>query len=212
MALTRKMLKGMSLSDEQIDTIIEAHTETVTALKDERDEKDKEIESLKKSVEELTSENANAKELQTKVEELEKAKEKNEDFKEKYEATKKEFEDYKVNVENETTNRNKTNALKSVLKEIGIADKHVDTVLKVSDIAGINLDKDGKIEKVDELKESLKSEWSDFIVTEGTKGAKTETPPTNNGGGKMTKEEIMKITDRNERQKAISENHELFGY
>jgi len=28
----------------------------------------------------------------------------------------------------------------------------------------------------------------------------------------MTKEEILKIKDRAERQKAISENHELFGY
>ena len=33
MALTRKLLKGMGLSDEQVDTIIEAHTDTVDGLK-----------------------------------------------------------------------------------------------------------------------------------------------------------------------------------
>ena len=29
MALTRKLLKGMGLTDEQVDTIIEAHSDTV---------------------------------------------------------------------------------------------------------------------------------------------------------------------------------------
>ena len=35
MGLTRKLLKGMGISDEQIDTIIEAHAETVDALKEQ---------------------------------------------------------------------------------------------------------------------------------------------------------------------------------
>ena len=34
MAVTRKFLKGMGLTDEQVDTIIEAHSETVDGLKD----------------------------------------------------------------------------------------------------------------------------------------------------------------------------------
>ena len=33
MALTRKLLEGMGLTDEQVDTIIEAHTDTVDGLK-----------------------------------------------------------------------------------------------------------------------------------------------------------------------------------
>ena len=33
MALTRKLLKGMGLTNEQVDTIIEAHTDTVDGLK-----------------------------------------------------------------------------------------------------------------------------------------------------------------------------------
>ena len=35
MALTRKLLKGMGLTDEQVDTIIEAHTETTEGLKEQ---------------------------------------------------------------------------------------------------------------------------------------------------------------------------------
>lgn len=37
MALTRKSLKAMGLTDEQVDGVIEAHTETVEALKNQRD-------------------------------------------------------------------------------------------------------------------------------------------------------------------------------
>ena len=35
MALTRKMLKAMGIEEEKIDEIIDAHTETVNALKDQ---------------------------------------------------------------------------------------------------------------------------------------------------------------------------------
>ena len=38
MSLTRKMLKAMGIEDEKIDQIIEAYTETVDALKEQRDQ------------------------------------------------------------------------------------------------------------------------------------------------------------------------------
>ena len=37
MAMTRKFLKAMGIEEEKIEQIIEAHTETVNALKEERD-------------------------------------------------------------------------------------------------------------------------------------------------------------------------------
>lgn len=174
MALSRKMLKGMNLTEEQVDTIIEAHTETVGALKDERD-------MFKEKAESFDAEKKKSEELQKRIDELEKASSNSNSYKEQYEAVKKEFDDFKKVVDEETSKRNKTEALKSMLKEIGISDKRLDSVLKVSDISAIKLDKDGKIEESDKLKESLKTEWSDFIVTEGKKGADTETPPAGNG-------------------------------
>ena len=83
--------------------------------------------------------------------------------------------------------------------------------MKVSDVDAIEFDDDGKIKGADDLTKSIKSEWADFITTTETKGAETPTPPSNNGGGKMSKADIMKIKDTSERQKAIIENHELFG-
>ena len=38
MALTRKGLKAMGLTDEQVDSVIELHTETIDGLTTQRDE------------------------------------------------------------------------------------------------------------------------------------------------------------------------------
>jgi hypothetical protein len=59
--------------------------------------------------------------------------------------------------------------------------------------------------------EGIKDEWADFITTQGTVGASTSTPPTNNGGTTMTRDEILAIKDTSARQQAIAEHHELFG-
>ena len=49
MALTRKMLKAMGIEEEKIDQIIEAHTETVDALKADRDKLKRTLKSSPKS-------------------------------------------------------------------------------------------------------------------------------------------------------------------
>ena len=46
MAMTRKFLKAMGIEEDQIEQIIEAHTETVSALKDERDSYKEDAEKL----------------------------------------------------------------------------------------------------------------------------------------------------------------------
>lgn len=131
-------------------------------------------------------------------------------YKVKYEALKEEFDEFKTGVETEKSNNTKKSAYKALLKEVGISDKHVESVAKLAELDKIKLDKDGKIEDADNLKKSLKEEWADFIVTDGKEGAGTATPPSNNGGGKKTKEEIYAIKDTAARQQAMLENKELF--
>ena len=46
MALTRKFLKAMGIEDEKIDQIIEAHTETVSGLKDSLDKAEADAKAL----------------------------------------------------------------------------------------------------------------------------------------------------------------------
>ena len=134
-----------------------------------------------------------------------------EKWKTKYDALKEDFDAYKKDISAKETKATRSNAYKELLKEAGISEKRLETVLKVSDIDSLEMGEDGKFKDSDKILENIKNEWADFITTTETKGAKTSTPPSNNGGGAVTKEEIMKIKDTSERQKAIAENHELFG-
>ena len=193
MALSRKFLAALGIEAEKIDEIINAHSETVEALKEERDQFKEKAEKFDKAQTDLEAANK-------KVEELSK----DDAYKIKYEALKEDFDEYKKSVDTEKINNNKTAAYKNLLKEIGISEKRIDAVAKLADLDKIKLDKDGKIEGSGDLKKSLTEEWSDFIVKEGKEGADTSTPPAS-GGVVKTKEDIMKIQDTQERQKAWGE-------
>lgn len=195
MSLTRKMLKAMGIEDDKIDQIIEAHTETVDALKEERD-------SYKKDASKLAEIQRENEELKQRVDDP---------YKEKYEKEHDEFEKYKADIAAKETISKKKNAYRDLLKEAGVSDKRLDSILKVTDLTGVELDDTGKLKEKSKHLKSIKEEWADFVTKEGAEGADTETPP-GTGSGKMTKEEIMKISDASERQAAIAENHDLFGF
>lgn len=176
MALTRKMLSAMDIPAEKIDEIINAHTETVNALKEEREKLQKEYDEFK----EQNKENANAKkELEQANSELEKIK--GEGWEDKYNKLKSEHDTYKADVEAKATKAAKEKAYRKLLKDAGISDKRIDSVIKVSDIDSVKLDKEGNIEDADKVTESVKTEWADFITTTGTKGADVSNPPANGG-------------------------------
>lgn len=193
MALTRKFLTALGIDADKIDEIINAHSETVDGLKSE-------INGLKEK----------AGDYETLKTELDKANEKlkeygkEDTYKVKYDALKEDFDNFKKGIETEKTNNAKSLAYKNLLKEIGIADKRIDAVAKLAELDKIKLDKDGKIDGVDDLKKALSEEWADFIVKDGKQGAETQTPPGSNGGVK-TKKEIMEIKNTTERQQAWAE-------
>lgn len=194
MAVTRRMLKGMSLTEEQIDTIIEAHTDVVDALKEERDRY-----------------KADAEKLPAVEKELKELKASGGDFEAKYNDLKKQFDDYKSEQSAAAEKAAKETAYKEMLKEAGVSEKRIASVMRVTNLTDIQLDKEGKLKDKEKLVENVKAEWADFIDTKSEKGADTPTPPENKGG-KLTKEDILKIKDTTERQQKIAENHELFGF
>lgn len=106
----------------------------------------------------------------------------------------------------------KETAYRNLLKSAGIAEKRLDSVLKVSDLDSITLDEKGGIKDADKLKETLKTEWADFVTTTETHGADTPNPPKGTGKRYKDKKEILDIKDTAERQRAIAENHEMFGF
>ena len=200
MPLSRKFLSAMGIEEDKIEQIIDAHVDTVNALKEARDGFKADADKLK-SVE---------KELEEAKEQLKNAG--TDKYKEKYEKVKAEFDKFKADTEAKESRAKKEDAYKAILKDANIPEKHFAKILKYSDIDGLELDDKGEITNKSELLKSIKEEWGDHIEQTGTQGAGVQNPPANGGKSKMTKEEIMKIKDSSERQKAIAENHELFGF
>ena len=176
MALTRKFLTAMGIEAEKIDEIITAHAETVDGLKEERDTARKEAEQYKAAANKLPNVEKELNELKEKV------KEGNKDpYEPKYNELKEEFEKYKADVEAKETTAKKQNAYRALLKEAGVSEKRIDSIIKVTDISSLELTEDGKIKDADTRKDAVKKEWADFIQTAETQGAKTPTPPDNKG-------------------------------
>ena len=185
MALTRKLLKGMGLTEEQVDTIIEAHTETVDGLK-------KDINKYKGDAEKLPK-------VQKELDDLKDAGDGG--YKEKYEKEHKAFEDYKNEQTAKETRKAKEHAYREFLKTVGVSEKRIPAIMKVTDLDGIEMDGD-KFKDADKLTESVKTEWADFIETSNTDGANTTTPPVNNptngeDPSKMTMEQYIAYRNKN---------------
>ena len=184
MAITRKLLKGMGLTEEQQDTIIEAHTDTVNGLKADVDRY-----------------KADAEKLPVVQKELDDLKGKGDDgYKAKYESEHKAFEDYKTSVAAEKTTAAKEKALETALKKVGIADKRLQSVARLCKGDGL----------LDKLETSLKESYSDYIVTTSTHGANTPNPPAGNGGSGSITAEAFKKMGYAERLKLYKESPEQY--
>lgn len=198
MALTRKFLSAMGIDEDKAGEIISAHLDTVNALKDERD-------ALK----------AKADKYEDVQKQLDAANEKlkaqgDSGYEEKYNSLKREYDEYRQRTEADKAKAAKETAYRALLKERGVSDKRLDSILKVTDLRSVSLEKGGKLKDRDALLRSVREEWRDFIPTTTQQGASTATPPANNGGTTATRREIMAIRDTTKRQKAIADNLNLF--
>lgn len=203
--LTRKMLKAMGIEEDVIEQIIEAHTETVDALKEQRDgykaDADKakglgsELEKVQKQLKEALEDDSQdelRKQNDEQAKEIEKLRKANESLQS-------EFDTYKSDVETKDMQRRKSDAYKELLEKAGIAPKYAGKVLKVTSLDNIELEDDGSIKDSDKAMEGIKSEWSEFIAQKETKGANPENPPTQ---GKT----VQGVSDRAKR--IIAEHYE----
>lgn len=196
MALSRKLLKGMGLTEEQVDTIIEAHTDTVDGLKEE----------LKKA-------KVDADKLPGVQKELDDLKAKGDDgWKDKHDKVKKDFEDYKNAQTQKETKAAKVEAYRKLLKECNISEKYIDDVLGIAKLDDLEME-NGVFKDAENISNGIKEKFASFVATTTTVGANTATPPANSGSGKLTKADIYKKDDKGryvmstaDRQKAIAEN------
>lgn len=196
MGLTRKALKAMGLSDEQVDSIVEMHTETVDGLKED-------INKYKAAAERLPG-------VQKELDDL---KAKGDDgWKEKHDTVKKEFDDYKNAQTEKETREAKTKAAKAYFEGKNIEGANLNIALRSCKAEIDALELDG---------ETIKDTATlDALVTGDLSGLVSK-PATNvridmggklsNTGKSVTKEDIMAIKDGAARRQAMMENPGLFG-
>ena len=197
MALTRKSLKAMGLTDEQVDSIIEMHTDTVDGMKEQ-------INTYKADAEKLPN-------VQKELDDLKAMGDGG--YKEKYEKEHKAFEDYKADVTAKESKAAKEKAVRAYFESKNITGSNLDLAMRGcgEEMAALVMDGD-KIKDTTSLDALVDGTYKALVSTEHMQGANPATPPTNNGvkTGK-TKEEIMAIRDPAVRQAEIAKNPEAFG-
>lgn len=203
MALSRKLLKGMGLTDEQVDSIIDAHTETVDGIKAERDQYKADAEKLpnvQKQLDDLQAENGG------------KSK-----YKVMYDAEHEELEKLKADIAEKEARAKKHAEMREILQEIGMPDKRIDGIIDYELYKNApELDENGKIADRAGVKKYLKDAWSEYIPVVSDVKHTPENPLNNAGSVKLTKADIYKkdengryVLSASERQNALSENPEL---
>ena len=164
MALTRKLLKGMGLTDEQVDTIIEAHSETVDGLKEQANT--------------YKTDAAKVPGLEKKIREMETAD--GEDWKAKYEKEHSDFEAYKTDAAAKETAATKERLFRAELTALGITGKRADQIVKATDMAAFEV-KDGAYADAAKVQQAIRDDWSEFVPTTTVRKAQVDTPPSQDG-------------------------------
>ena len=204
MAVTRKSLKAMGLTDEQVDSIVEMHTETVEGLKAD-------IAKYKADAEKLSEVQ---RELTTAQEELSTAK--NDGWKEKHDKVKKEFDDYKADITAKEVKAAKEKAVRAYFEGKNIEGANLNLAMRstVAEIEALELDGD-KIKDTSVLDALVNGDLQGLVTKTTVQGAKIANPPINEPG-KFTRADVYKRDDHgryvysaSERQKMLAENPEL---
>lgn len=159
----------MGLTEEQVDSLIDMHTDTIDALKKERDGYKADAERLPEVQKELDAANEKLKTAE------------NDGYKAKYEKEHADYEAYKSEVAARRANAAKTEAYRALLKETGLrGEKLIETILGTADLSKIELE-NGRIKDADGIAANIRTEWADYIGEITETGAKVETPPKAGG-------------------------------
>lgn len=179
MSITRKMLKGMGLTEDQQDTILEAHTETVNEIKAERDR-------LKADAEKLPG-------VQKQLDELKAAGDGG--YKEKYEKEHSAFEAFKSDITAKETKAAKEKAVRAYFESKNITGANLDLAMRGCGTEMAALEMDGeKIKDTKSLDALLTGTYKGLISTTQTKGANPANPPANPPAKNYTTADIKNMS------------------
>lgn len=179
MSLTRKLLKGMGLTDEQVDTIIEAHTDTVDGLKEQ-------VKTYKADAEKLPN-------VQKELDDLKAAGDGG--FKEKFEKEHSDFENFKKTIQEKETKAAKESAAKAFFESKGITGNSLEIAMRGSSAEIAALDLDGeKIKDSSALDALVNGTFKALVSTTTTKGANISNPPVTTTNKAYSADDIRKMS------------------
>ena len=179
MALTRKLLKGMGLTDEQVDTIIEAHTDTVDGLKEQ-------VKTYKADAEKLPN-------VQKELDDLKAAGDGG--FKEKFEKEHSDFENFKKTIQEKETKAAKESAAKAFFESKGITGNSLEIAMRGSSAEIAALDLDGeKIKDSSALDALVNGTFKALVSTTTTNGANIPKPPITTPDKSYSADDIRKMS------------------
>lgn len=179
----RPILENEELSiKDKVNQLQTLHHEIVNGLMDEKDEAIQRAEKAEKAAESAKAEK---------------------------EAAEKSLTDYKAQQTQKDTHAAKEAKFRELLKSAGVLYKYADRVVRLSgeDIDKLELDEKGEVKDAKKHADSLKADWSDFVGTTTTTGAKVDNPPTSYAG---TSPEDFKKMSLDDRIKLKNSNPELY--
>ena len=191
MALTRNYLKSMGLTEEQVNAIIENHTDSIDGLKAELAT----ARAAAETVEALTKERDELKDKLSKAGDAAKVQA--------------EFDAYRQQVETEKANAAKSAAVRKALKASGVQrEEFLDLLMGKVELDKVEMDGDAVKDEASFVA-PFKAAYAGCFASESEQGTKLQNPPSG-GGTRMTKEQIAKIENRDERRAAIAANLDLY--
>ena len=179
MALTRKSLKAMGLTDEQVDSIIEMHSETVDGLKEQ-------VKTYKADAEKLPN-------VQKELDDIKAAGDGG--FKEKFEKEHSDFENFKKTIQEKETKAAKESAAKAFFESKGITGNSLEIAMRGSSAEIAALDLDGeKIKDSSALDALVNGTFKALVSTTTTKGANIPNPPVTTTNKAYSADDIRKMS------------------
>ena len=174
MALTRNFLKSMGLTDEQVNAIIENHTDTVEGLKAERD-------GYKATAEKQTQNEAEITRLTNELAEAQKNSGDAAKVQADFDAFKKQIADEKAAAQTDAD-------VLDIVKEAGIQRESFQKVVaKDFDRSKIQRGEDGTITNRQELVDDTRTRYVDFTATQQQQPLPQNNPPSGGGGGNLSR-------------------------
>lgn len=174
MAFSRKTLRSMGLTDEQVESLIELHSESLDGIKAERDKYKEEAEKLPEIREQLNKAKSDL------------AAAEKDDYKGKYESEKAAHDKLKADISAKETAEKRISDFKAQAKKRGYSDKAIKTYLDSRNnypLDKIEYDDKGNATNYDDVFKGLDEAFPDLVVKAGTDSHVPPVSQDNNSSG-----------------------------